>query len=587
MTNVGTTVPELLARRVAQTPAAHAFACVDPGRPAAPVSWEEFAAATRRLAGALQALGLRAGDRFAILLMPCVEWELLHHAALSIGAVVVGLDAHDLPERLASMVEAADIVAFAVPHVQVLRALGPDRLRKLRFVIDVSGEGSLPEGKKISWNELESMGVAYAGPGPGPGDMATIVFTSGTTGEPKAIPYRHEQMCEVIHTIGHSFSFIGADGRLLCWLPLSNLFQRMVNLVGLRNGATTYLLSDPRNVMAAVQTATPDIFIGVPRFFEKLYDGIRERIAEQPAWQGRLVDSAWDLGRKVSQLRLEGKPVPSVMRAIHGLADALVLRRIRSVMGNRLQLMVTGSAPTPMPLLREFHALGWLVLEAYGLSENIMPMAMNLLDGHRLGSVGRPFGGNQIRIDPEGGIQVRSACLAAPAGGLPGTPVDREGYYDTGDLGSLDEAGYLTLTGRRNEMFKTSTGRRVSPHPAEAALRQVRGVEQAILIGAGRKVPVALCWAGSYLGGGPDLEKQLVRAANQVAPHERPQAIGVIDTPFTIETGELTPNLKLRRAEIERLRADAIERVYRALEGRSAPPAGGTLVVWPQRAADP
>jgi long-chain acyl-CoA synthetase len=352
-------------------------------------------------------------------------------------------------------------------------------------------------------------------------------------------------------------------------LPLSNLFQRIVNLAAVRQGAATYLLPDPRRVMQVVAHVSPDIFVGVPRFYEKLYDGLRDNIAAAPRLQRSLAGWAWNLGRRVSRQRLERRRLPVALALAHALADRLVLRRIRQLMGDRLHCMVSGSAPMSKHLLEEFHALGWLVLEAYGLSENVLPMAMNRVDAFRFGSVGRPLANNQIVVADDGAVRVRGPGLfSGYLNDKSPLPFDASGFYSTGDLGRLDADGYLWLTGRSGDMIKTSTGRRIAPAAVEAVLRQVPGVEQAVLIGNGRKALVALCSCQTGLDDAATarLEAALQRHAGQVNEHERPLVIALIARPFSTEFGELTPNLKLRRAAIEDRHARLIAKLYEELD---------------------
>lgn len=572
-----TTIRELLERRVVATPEAPAFHIeVAPLRWEA-LSWRSFAERVAMLRRALWATGLRPGDRLALIAPVSLCWELLHHAALSMGAVIVGLDAHDLPERLAAMAAIADVNAYAVSESRALAAIAPDRLSAAHWVLGLGTEHPTLAGdtRVLDWGELEAAatGVPDKAPRPAGHDLATIIFTSGTTGAPKGIAYRHEQVCVAIDAIGSAFDFVGPGGRLLCWLPLSNLFQRNVNLAAIRNGAATYLLEDPRRVMDVVAGVEPDIFVGVPRFFEKLYDGIRERIAAEPPLRRNLALAAWDAGRHASRLQLEGKRLGLVRRAMTTVADRVVLRRIRKGMGSRLRCMASGSAPLAVHLLEEFHALGWLVLEAYGLSENIMPMAMSRIDGFRFGSVGRPLPANEITIGEGGVVAVRGPGLFSGYLGETGpSPFDNKGYYWTGDFGQFDSDGYLYLTGRTDELIKTSTGRRIAPAGVEAQLRQVTGVDRVVLIGNGRKFVIALCSCEPAMLGGSAriaLDAALCERVRTIAEHERPLGIALVGHPFRIEDGELTPNLKLRRRVIEANFEELIERIYRAVEANA------------------
>ncbi|MDH4393699.1 MAG: AMP-binding protein [Aquabacterium sp.] len=576
------TLPAMLAARRAATPDAVAY--LEQHRQDAwqPVTWRAFADQVARLQRALCVSGLRHGDRLALIAPVSLRWECLHHAAMGMGVAVVGLDAHDLPERLAEMLALAEVAAIATTDRSTLAAVHRGQLSACTLLLHM-GDGSADAGPHeaastwLEWPEFEQRAQAVdvqALAQVSSTDTATIIFTSGTTGAPKGIAYSHGQVCLAVDAICDAFSFANSQSRLLCWLPLSNLFQRVVNLAAMRQGPCTYLLSDPRRVMDVVAEVAPDIFIGVPRFYEKLYAGLQQNLARQPWWARTLVGWAWQMGRRVCALERTGRRVPPVLAAVENLTDALVLGRVRMLMGRRLVCMVSGSAPMPLHLLTELQALGWPVLESYGMSENILPMATNRLDLYRLGSVGRPVAGNQIRIGADGGIFVKGAgVFKGYLGDAANDRLDAQGWFDTGDLGIFDTDGFLTLTGRSGDIIKTSTGRRVAPAGVEAVLRGVPGIDHAMLVGDSRKCLVAICTclpsvpveAASRL-----LQGRLSVALESLPGHDRPAAIGFLPQAFSVERGELTPNLKLRRDKIAGRHAALIERLYAAAEvGRS------------------
>ena len=582
------TLAGLIGRRAAETPDGIAFQRLSESDRWEPINWQAFEHQVQIVRRGLMRAGLRRGDRLALIAPVSLEWELLHHAALAIGAVVVGLDAHDLPLRLADMVEQADVGAFVIAQARPLEMVGAERLASARFVLQLGPVAEpLSTGcRRLTWDELVDLGAKVdmqaETAAPGPEDMATIIFTSGTTGSPKGIPYSHGQICLAVTAICEAFAFVDSSSRLLCWLPLSNLLQRIVNLAAVRQGAATYLLSDPRRVMDVVGKVAPDVFIGVPRFYEKLYDGLRANIEAQSPLRRRLAQSAWALGRRMSGYRLQQRTPPLALRLAHAAAERFVLRRVRSIMGQRLRVMVTGSAPTPRHLLEEFNAMGWLVLEAYGLSENVVPMAMNRPNDYRLGTVGRPMEANEIVIADDGAIKVRGAgVFHGYLGGSDRNSFDREGFYYTGDFGHFDADGYLQLTGRTGDIIKTSTGRRVAPAGVEAELRRVPGIDQVVLVGARRKCLVALCTTTQspvHADHRAQLVAALERQVKQLSEHERPCGIALLDRAFSIEHGDLTPNLKIRRSAIEDLYSPVIENLY-ALIDRRRPDGAGDLIV--------
>jgi len=580
------TVPARLAQRAAASPGAVAFRHQGADGAWQLLDWQGFSHQVDQLRRGMAAAGLRRGDRLALVAPVSLAWELLHHAALSIGVSVVGLDAHDLPERLATMADLADVAAFAVTDPQVLAGLSARRRAATRLWIAVDaaiGKSTTP----THWTTLDALvalGQAHpAPPGPSATDEATVIFTSGTTGAPKGIAYSHGQLGLAIDAIASAFSFVGTDGRLLCWLPLSNLFQRVVNLAAVQNGADTYLLGDPRQVMDHVARAEPDVFIGVPRFYEKLHEGLQVRIGTMRQPLQGLVRWGWQTGHQVLACQRAGRAPHAMLAARHWLAERLVLRRIRQVMGGRLRCLVSGSAPMPRPLLDDFEALGWPLLEAYGLSENVLPMAMNLLGDRRPGTVGKPLPGNDIRIGADGMVRVRGpGVFAGYMGDPPGGGRDADGFYATGDLGDLDPDGFLRLTGRLGDLIKTSTGRRIAPAGVEAALQTADGVDQAVLVGAGRKFLVALCTC-TPAALRPDnwtaLQQAIGQAAARLGPHERPAGVLVLPDPFSLAHGELTPNLKLRRTAIAQRHAARIDWLDAQLAGQPGGATTGVLVL--------
>lgn len=584
---VAATVAERLAQRAAASPSAIAFRHRPDDGDWQAIDWASFAQQVGALRRGLAAAGLRRGDRLALVAPVSLHWELLHHAAMGLGASVVGLDAHDLPQRLAAMAAQAGVQAFAVADPAVLSGLAASQRQALQLVVDLGHVPAWPADlPRHAVSDLLARGTAADAPEPEPaqaGDEATVIYTSGTTGAPKGIAYSHAQLGLAIDAIGEAFHFVGVGGRLLCWLPLSNLFQRVVNLAAVRNGASTWLLADPRQVMDHVGDVAPQVFIGVPRFYEKLHAGLLARIGGLPAPLRALVRWAWRTGLRMHRHRIAGDTAPPLLALQHRLADVLVLRQLRGVLGGDLRCLVSGSAPMPRPLLDDFEALGWPLLEAYGLSENVLPMAMNRLDDRCAGSVGRPLPGNTLRIGTDGMVQVRGpGVFAGYLGDPPGSGRDADGFYATGDLGRLDANGFLFLTGRLGDLIKTSTGRRIAPAGIEAVLQTAAGVDQAALFGAGRKMLVAVCTVtpGSLQGTAwLALQAALTGAVGRLPPAERPAGVLVLDRPFSMVDGELTPNLKLRRTTIEQRLAGELDRLCAAVDQAGATDGATPLVL--------
>lgn len=541
-------------------------------------SWGEVHDRVQALSAHLMRLGLRSGDRVVIMMPTVPEWEYCHLAALTMGAVVVGVDAHDAPEnirhilrivqpralflasneRLGSLVE---MLPVAPDLVVTLESAGTPGVESLQDLLTPATDKDLPR------------------PVVTPDNVATIIFTSGSTGQPKGVAYTHRQLCLAAEAILTRFPSIREDARLACWLPLSNLFQRIINLCAIMRGTQCYFVEAPGDIVKRLPEIRPALFIGVPRFYEKLYAGIQAEIAEQ-SWPIKLaVHSARGIGERFHRAQREGRTPGLALRLMHAIADTLVLRRLRSLMGPELKFMVSGSAPMPPWLLEKLHSLGWLVLEAYGISECVVPVANNTLEAYRFGSVGRPLPENEIKLAEDCELLVRGPGVFNGYYGMPDidTPLDASGYLHTGDYARLDEEGFLWLTGRKSEVFKTSTGRRIAPAPIESSLKQLAYVEHAVLVGRNRPVPVALLSIDARALQGepaatplPDallraIGRDIVAACTRLPSYQRPAGALVSLRSFSIAAGELTSNLKLKRNAIEDKYSTEINALYEML----------------------
>ncbi|MEQ8662400.1 MAG: AMP-binding protein [Gammaproteobacteria bacterium] len=529
------------------------------------ITWGAFVDVAGRLAGALSQHGLTCGQRLGIIAPTGLEWEEFQLAALLNGVAVVGLDAHDRPERLVAIANSAALDALVIATPGVLAHIDCAQVPSLRTIISIA-PAAAPADNTHHWLTRDAL-LADADAGalpapPAPDTLATIVFTSGSTGTPKGIGYTHAQVCLAVDSILAAFPDISASDRLVCWLPLSNLFQRMLNFCAAGRGAQSYFVADPRTIVEHLPGIRPHVFVAVPRFFEKLDEGIEQRLAAGSALSRRVVRWALDVGTRAAAVRRAGGQPGALLGLRAALADRLVLRKLRAVLGGEIRFMVSGSAPFPRWLLEKFHAMGLLVLEAYGLSENVVPIAINRPDAYRFGSVGKVLDANQVEITADGEVLVRGAgVFSGYLNSDRPPPLDARGFLATGDLGHLDTDGFLTLTGRKSEIFKTSTGRKVAPLAIESELKRIAGVDQAVLLGAGHKVPVALVTLAGDPGAPPPAAPVLARHARAIATaapaaladqpaYAHPAALLVCARPFSIEAGELTSNLKLRRAVI-------------------------------------
>ena len=539
------TIPDLLKRRSRLTPSAAAY-MHERSSAWTPVPWEVLDRRSDALAAVLQQRGLRPGERIGILAHTSVSWELAQMAALRCGAVVVGLDPYYPDELLNQLIQGLALEALVVQDAPTRERVAEASQAQLRMIVDLEWIDRMSNPATEPASACESRAR--------PDAPAVITFTSGSTGRPQPIVYSHAQVVHAVRCIVDAYPVIGSDARLVAWLPLANLFQRMINLCAIAKGATSYVVSDPRQVMQVLPFARPHVFIAVPLFCERVRAGIEARLGKRPAL-ARLMRGALGLAGEVREAAAARTPVPIVRKLAFHVVDRVLLVRLRTLFGGNLRFIVTGSAPMPRELLDWFFALGIPVLEAYGASENLVPIAANRPEATRRGTVGKPIGDNQLRIGADGDVQVRGFGVFDPALGENAARRDAitaDGFLVTGDLGSLDDDGFLTLRGRASEIFKNAQGRWVSLPLVEATLRQIPQVEHAAAIRLpDDRLGGVLALRQPIELGGDALERSLRgrigEALSQLPAASRPIGILVVKRAFAPASGELTTNLKLRR----------------------------------------
>ena len=585
------TVPALLQARAEASPDAPALWSLEGTAGWQPLTWREFHDRVATVARALRARGLAPGDRVGILAPSCANWDIAQVAAMAAGGIVVGLDPHDTTERIGQIAAQCELAAI-IAQDEVLLGRLPARIRdRLRIAV------TFAPAKIAGVFALEDLAVSRDGATGGnwdhaqADDPALIVFTSGTTGGPKGIAYTHRQVCGAAASILQAFPDIEAGSRLACWLPLSNLFQRMINLCAIGRGAQTYYVEDPRQVMQHVGAIAPHLFIGVPRFYEKLHAGICAAIDGKPPWQRRLAWWAVRAGDRHARALRTGAGAGPLDRLAASAAEFLVLGQVRAVLGSNLRYLVSGSAPMPVWLLERFHAIGFLVLEAYGMSESITPVAANRPRCYRFGTVGRPMAGSEVRLASDGELLLRGPGVSSGYLGEAdaGERLDPDGFLASGDYASIDSDGFITLLGRKSDLFKTSTGRRIAPAIIESHLRQVPYVEHAVVFGANRPYLVAVLAVAEpalrgRLGDRTPADIEAIAAAVRadiaaaiagLPGYQRPAGVVLTTRAFTIADGHITPNLKVRRGPVEAAFGRHLDELFESLAAAS----GSSLAV--------
>jgi long-chain acyl-CoA synthetase len=527
------------------------------------VSWPEAGARVDDLRHALLHRGVRRGDAVAVLARTRLEWILLDWAIMSIGAVVVGL----YPTNTASE------CAYVLGHSEAVLAFAEDdaQREKLESVRD-----GLPALREIvGFDELpafEEEGRANQAVEPDEvheDDLATLIYTSGTTGPPKGCMLTHKNL--VTAALRVKTHIEGQTDTVLLFLPLAHSFARIVHHSAASRGAALALVADATRVPEAIARVRPTILPAVPRVYEKVHANVLGEI-ERSSGAKRAI-GRWGLavGARASRLRRDHRPVPLALRIQEKLADRLVFAKVRERLGGRLRLGVSGAAPLGIDVLEFFDSLGMLVIEGYGLTETSSSLSVNDPDDYRFGTVGRAVDGCEIKLDVDGEILVRSETIFSGYYKDPDATAAAftdDGWFRTGDVGELDEDGWLKITDRKKDLIITAGGKNIAPQNLENALKASRFISQALVIGDRRPYvtalitldPVEVDGAGR---GAQELVQEVVDDVNRDRVRvEQIKRFAILPRDFSLEEGELTPTLKLRRKIVHEHFADEIENLY-------------------------
>ncbi len=556
------TTLELWRRAVADAPATPAYLeeQADGWRP---VSWPEAGERVEALAGALLARGVRKGDAVAVLSRTRLEWVLLDWAVMSVGAVVVGL----------YPTSSAGECAYVLGHSEAVLAFAEDeeQTRKL-----VSVRRSLPALREIVpfdlLPKLEAEGRAAVALPPddvAEDDLATLIYTSGTTGPPKGVMLTHRNLATAAMRVENHVE--RPDDIVLLFLPLAHSFGRLVHQGAAVHRTTLAFAAEPARIPEALQQVRPTMLPAVPRVYEKVHAKALGEIDR--AGGARRAIGLWALrvGAQASRLRREGKPVPAALAAKERVADRLVFAKVRERLGGRLRLGVSGAAPLRRDVMEFFHALGVPVIEGYGLTETSSSTTVNDPDDFRIGTVGRAVPGTEIRVAGDGEILVRSDTVFAGYYKDPeatAAAFTEDGWFRTGDVGEIESGGFVRITDRKKDLIITAGGKNVAPQNLENALRASRFVSQAIVVGDRRPYVAALLTLdeSEVAATGRDrdeLARELVDEVNRERMRaEQIRRFVVLPRDFSLEAGEVTPTLKLRRRVIEEHFASEIEALY-------------------------
>ena len=548
------------------------------------VSWEEAASAVEELANGLLSLGLKKGDAFGIVARTTLEWVLFDFALGTIGAVPAPVYPSSSAKDTRYVLEHSDALGVLVEDdEQLAKVREGGEISRLEHVLTFADLDDLRRrGREFAATDPDALERASADIGDE--DLFTYIYTSGTTGPPKACMIRNRNYYDMVAKVDMVPSFIGPDDVVLLYLPLAHNFGRCLHLLGAYAGHTTAFCPDPLRVGEVLPAVRPTVLPSVPRIYEKVHTAVVGSFDEATGLKRKLIDWALDVGRRVSRLRQDGRPVPRGLALQHGLANRLVYSKVKAKLGGRLRFGISGGAPLAKEIAEFFHVLDIPILEGYGTTECTTASNVNMLERFRFGTVGPALPGIEEKLAEDGELLVRGTTVFAgyyKDEEATRAVVDEDGWLHTGDIASIDEDGFVTITDRKKDIIVTAGGKNVPPQNIENDLKASKYVSQALVIGDRRPYVTALItldeaeiakWAGREASveelardeGVRELIQGVVDDINRDrSGFEQVKRFAILPRDYSAEAEEITPTLKLRRRVVQEHFADEIERLYR------------------------
>ncbi|HEX4186294.1 MAG TPA: AMP-dependent synthetase/ligase [Solirubrobacteraceae bacterium] len=566
------------------------------------VLYTELAEIVREVGRGLIDLGIQAGERICILANTRPEWSYADLGATTAGTIVVPIYQTNSPEECHWVLSDSDACAIVCEDEQQLAKIAEirDRLPNLRtiIVIDppsgqsngsasaVQGLGAITldevreRGRKRPAEELEARRAAIR-----PEDPFTFIYTSGTTGPPKGCVLTHGNYCAIIDMISEVRE-ITEDEVIYLYLPLAHSYALLVQLGSFSLGSTlAYYGGDTKQIIPELSEVKPTYLPSVPRVFEKIYTLAHGAIEAMPAEEQERVAKAIKLGVKVRDLINQGQPVPEELQKPFEEADEQLFKNVRAIFGGRVRQATSGAAPIAHEILEFFYASGVPVFEGYGMTETATAATTSTLENHRFGTVGRALPGVEIKIADDGEILVKGPNIFAGYHNQASTSFGavENGWLHTGDLGSLDEDGYLSITGRKKDIIITAGGKNLTPANIENDLKQCRWISQAVMHGDQRPFPVVMitldeeeipAYAREHglpedvalLSRDPQIheliQQEIDRANSNYAQVEQVKKFVILDHDLSQATGELTPTLKVKRNVVNERYKEMFDALY-------------------------
>ena len=562
------------------------------------ISYADLRSRVEDFAFGLAALGVRRGDRVAIISENRPEWVISDQAIVALGAVDVPVYPTMSAKQNEYIFNDAGVrIAIVSNQFQLSKVMRvQENIPSLESIIVMNEKGTVIGPATLNFSEVMRMGEAYRELHPTllsasisavkPGDLLTLIYTSGTTGNPKGVMLTHRNLVSNVVSSAQVIEF-GPGDVLLSFLPLSHTFERMAGYyTGFACGATVAYAESVETVRDNMMEVRPTIVTTVPRLFERIHSRVMKQVDAGSVLKQKIFYWALAVGREYAAASRRGA-IPASLRRKRAIADRLVFSKLREKTGGRMRFFVSGGAALARELGEFFEAMGLTVIEGYGLTESSPVITANRLQNYRFGSVGQPIPGVEVRIEADGEILARGPNIMTGYWNQPeatAQAIDREGWLHTGDIGMFDADGFLHITDRKKHLIVSSGGKNIAPQPIENLFLTSKYIEQLMLIGDHRMYLTALIVpdfevikeyadARKLAYATPAdltrreeiyqlIERDINVIQKDLANYERVRRFVLLDHQFTVEEGELTPTQKVRRSVVEKRYADVIESMY-------------------------
>jgi len=558
-------------------------------------SSRDFADTVKHFSLGLGELGLEAGEKLVIFSENRPEWVMTNCANMCLGGVSVPIYTTLSPEQIQFIIEDSDskIVVFSSPELW-------EKLKDIRHSLTnvihyVTFGAEAPEGV-LTFDAVMERGKKRAEAEPErfvnkalsikPDDLACIIYTSGTTGSPKGVMLTHGNLASNLKAVCQIIVFTEKDTSL-SWLPLSHSFEHLVTMAYIHKGVTVAFAERPETIIDNLAEIRPHLLTSVPRLYEKFYAGIMENVLNSSPLKRKIFFWALKTGKKHSQKKLTSQKIPSFLEWKRKMAHKLVFLKIIAKTGGRIRIFVSGAAPLSKNIADFFGGIGMTILEGYGLTETSPAISLNTFENVKFGTVGKPVPGVEVRIAPDGEILAKGPNIMKgyyKREAETAEVFDGE-WFKTGDIGFVDEDGFITITDRKKDIIVTAGGKNVAPQNIENLLKTNPYIVNVMVLGDRRKFISALIVPEfekletfakensiDYTGREDLLqnarikkmmEEQIESSTRNLAQYEKIKKFALLDRDFTIDEGELTPTLKVKRNIVERKYADLIDSLYK------------------------